>query len=87
MGDLVAVLVGAPWRGPGHARSILNNDGVPLQLCVSSSADRVRLRLIGDPHTGVIDAEQRFAASVRSALELLGTTRSEELPSADRGDR
>jgi hypothetical protein len=77
--ELVATLVGDPWRGPGPARSILNNDGVPLQLCVSSSADRLRLRFIGDPHTAVLDPARRAAASVRSALALLGAAGSEDL--------
>lgn len=75
----IALLLGDPWRGPGPARSILNHDGVPLQLCVSSSADRVKLRLIGDPHTAVSDPERRAAASEAAALALLPAAGAEEL--------
>lgn len=73
-GDLVSILVGVPWRGPGRARSVLNPDGVPLQLCVSASPRGVTVRWIGDPHTGVRDPSARAAAAVQAAYRLLDET-------------
>lgn len=77
--ELVGLLVGEPWRGPGRARSILNRDGVPLQLCLSSSVDRVRLRLIGDPHTAEVDPDRRIEAGVAAARALLERVGSQDL--------
>lgn len=53
-------------------RSILNSDGVPLQLCLSSRTDKVSVRLIGDPCTGVQDPQERFNRSVKRLDELIG---------------
>jgi hypothetical protein len=48
-------------------RSELNNDGDPLQICVSSSASAVRVRLIADPRWCQGRAQERLTAS-RTAL-------------------
>ncbi|MCA9707024.1 MAG: hypothetical protein KDK70_14315 [Myxococcales bacterium] len=73
-------LVGVPWSGSGRPRSILNNDGIPLQLSISSGAEGVGVRLIGDPHTG-LPPSRRFGASVHSAQTLLDATGSAGLRS------
>lgn len=46
--------------------SILNNDGVPLQLCLTSSQNGTDLRIIGDPGTNVTQTESRYLASVQA---------------------
>jgi hypothetical protein len=69
--ELVDRLLGTPWRGPGPARSILDNDGVPLQLCVSTGPAHRAVRLIGDPWTAVLDPAERAAASVASAAAVV----------------
>lgn len=40
--------------------SCLNNDGVPLQLCLSSGSQRTTLRLIGDPGAHLVGTEARY---------------------------
>ncbi|MET0555638.1 MAG: hypothetical protein ABW221_21545 [Vicinamibacteria bacterium] len=57
---------------PGRAApSILNNDGLPLQLCVSSRAERVSVRLIGDPCTGIADPMERVGRSIERLSAVL----------------
>jgi hypothetical protein len=52
-GPLVSALVervlASPAGGPGLGHSRLNNDGTPLQLCLTATASSALLRLIGDP--------------------------------------
>lgn len=74
-------LVGVPW--PHHARppSALNNDGSPLELCLTASAQGVKRRLIGDPHLGMA-MERRVPASLEAARQLMRLTRSAALAPA-----
>lgn len=60
-------------------RSVLNNDGSPLQACVSCSARRIGVRLIADPSLGRVDMEARVADSVGVLARLLLRTRSRAL--------
>lgn len=75
---VLPLLIGVPWSGNGRARSTLNNDGVPLELCVSSGRTGVRSRFIGDPNTG-LSPLHRFSASVEAAFEVLAVTDSKGL--------
>lgn len=59
--------------------SILNNDGSPLQACVSCSPRGIGVRLIADPCLGASDMETRVAGSVDVLERLLGRTGSREL--------
>jgi hypothetical protein len=63
-------VLAAPDGGedPLPDRSRLNNDGVPLQLCLTSSRTRAGLRLIGDPGAHLDDTEARWRVS-RAALD------------------
>jgi hypothetical protein len=55
----------------------LNNNGSPLQFCLSASADGVGYRLLADPACELADPLARYKASCRaieSVLELTGST-------------
>jgi hypothetical protein len=60
-------------------RSCLNNDGVPLQLCLSANAKGHSLRLIGDPGADLPDAEERYRASVAAVYAGLESSGSDSL--------
>jgi hypothetical protein len=54
-------------------QSALNNDGSPLQVCVSFSTDGVAVRLVADPAAFVLDPVERFQkarATLRRFLTL-----------------
>lgn len=76
--DKLGILLGNYSGGSDRSKSILNYDGVPLQLCISAIRDEFRVHLIGDPHTD-LSAIKRFEASLVSAYELLIISKSEEL--------
>ncbi|ESA38706.1 squalene-hopene cyclase [Leptolyngbya sp. Heron Island J] len=63
-------LLAAPLGGQNYlaGASALNNDGVPLQLCLSSSRRGIALRVIGDPGTHYDNLEARYQCS-RETLE------------------
>jgi len=65
------VLAQAPWEGHQPERSALNNDGSPLQLCITSKADRYGVRLIGDPAYDVISQQQRLMRGKQALKTLL----------------
>lgn len=72
-GDIAAIarmLLAAPDR-PGTGRSSLNNDGTPLELCISVGAGRRTCRLIGDPASTVDDAGERLVRGRAALSELL----------------
>jgi hypothetical protein len=46
--------------------SCLNNDGVPLQLCLSADRQGTKLRLIGDPGVHIEDLESRYQSAQTS---------------------
>lgn len=76
--------------------SCLNNDGVPLQICLSSDKQRTALRLIGDPGANLTDLEARYlcardtlvncleSCGSRDLIELAGITFSKLIPSDDK---
>jgi len=51
--------------------SVLNNDGVPLQLCCSLSSEAAVVRVIADPCTAIRDPVARFASSSERLWQLL----------------
>ena len=59
--------------------SCLNNDGTPLQLCLTSSSNGVVLRLIADPGAYYSDSEQRYNSSIRTLLKTIHDSGSSEL--------
>lgn len=56
--------------------SRLNNDGSPIQCCVSCSRDEVRYRLLADPHSSVRDSLERRRYSLGQFAECVGTDSS-----------
>lgn len=56
---------------PSGGRSSLNNDGTPLQICVSVGGARRTCRLIADPAATVGDADARFARGEAALGALL----------------
>lgn len=75
------VLIGVAWQHRARPPSALNNDGAPLELCLSASAKGVKLRLIGDPHLG-LPMLQRVPASLAAARHLMRLTKSTALAPA-----
>lgn len=74
-------LVGVPWQQCARSPSALNNDGSPLELCLSASATGVKRRLIGDPHLGLAMGE-RVPASLANARHLMRLTGSTAMAGA-----
>lgn len=74
-------LMGVPWQRRDRPPSALNNDGSPLELCLSASAKGISSRLIGDPHLGLPMA-RRVPASLAAARHLMRLTRSTILAAA-----
>lgn len=72
------VLMGVAWRHRERPPSALNNDGAPLELCLSAGPHGISRRLIGDPHLGLPMA-QRVPASLAAARHLIRLTRSQAL--------
>lgn len=73
--QLAALLAGAETEPDAPdlllgCRSRLNNDGTPLQLCLSSDAQRCRVRLVGDPAAWRKDPAGRFAGAGRVLTTL-----------------
>lgn len=74
---LAATLLGECDAGT-QFRSRLNNDGSPLQACVSLRRGAPVWRLVGDPHSDVTDSAARFAAARRVAAGVLATRTDRE---------
>lgn len=82
--ELARALLAEPeleLAGGRARRSSLNNDGTPLQLCISVGAGRRACRLIGDPASAVEDPADRLARG-RAALDDLLATRGPGLGAA-----
>lgn len=61
------------------AASCLNNDGVPLQLCLTSSNKGISMRIIADPGAYHSDPEQRYSSSIDTLLYFIDESQSSEL--------
>ncbi|MFZ1791213.1 MAG: prenyltransferase/squalene oxidase repeat-containing protein [Saprospiraceae bacterium] len=59
--------------------SCLNNDGSPLQLCLSSSKNNTSLRIIGDPGAYHKTTEERYQSSVKTLLYFMEEKKSQNL--------
>ena len=59
--------------------SCLNNDGVPLQLCLTSGRNGVALRAIGDPGAFYSSTEERYHSSIRTLLRAIESNHAPEL--------
>ncbi|MGH1386568.1 prenyltransferase/squalene oxidase repeat-containing protein [Kordia sp.] len=59
--------------------SELNNDGSPLQVCLSSNSKKVKIRLIADPVSEIFDPKERIEASKEVLTEILTQTKTSSL--------
>ncbi len=55
-----------------HFQSKLNNDGSPLQLCISCSNEGVRYRLLADPHSHLKIRKERLARARETVFAHVG---------------
>jgi hypothetical protein len=72
------LLWGRPPDGSG-AVSALNNDGTPLQACLTFEGGRRRLRLVGDPAAAVVPPDRRFRLARRALRQVLRLTGADTL--------
>lgn len=80
-------LLAIPPDGQGErgGRSGLNNDGSPLQLCLTSTPKYLHRRFLSDPAFVLADPQLRFNASRQALTEVLQLTKSQLLkPLCDR---
>ena len=69
----------------GSGRSGLNDDGSPLQYCLTSTRQGWRSRLLADPAWVLAEPLARFEQSRQALIQVLGMTQSEALlPLCDR---
>jgi len=79
--EILAVCDG---EDPRAGASRLNNDGVPLQLCLTATRRATSLRLIGDPGTHHADAEARHACALAALRRVAASVDAEALlPAAE----
>lgn len=59
--------------------SCLNNDGAPLQLCLTSGRNGVALRAIGDPGAACSSTEEGYRSSIQTLLRVIESNDAGEL--------
>ena len=59
--------------------SCLNNDGSPLQLCITTSGKGASLRVIGDPGSFHTTTESRYHSSIKTLLQAIDSSGSSDL--------
>lgn len=59
--------------------SCLNNDGAPLQLCLTSGRSGITLRTIGDPGAYCSSIEDRYHSSIHTLLRVVENNDAGEL--------
>jgi hypothetical protein len=59
--------------------SELNNDGSPLQVCLSSNAKKVKIRLIADPASEIFNPKQRIEESKAILENIVAQTKTSSL--------
>jgi hypothetical protein len=81
MADCCYQLLGADGsvRGFFPGVSCLNNDGSPLQLCLTSGRQGIALRAIGDPGAFYSSTEERYRASIQTLFSAMERNHAEEL--------
>lgn len=82
--ELGRVLLASPTdeKEPRGGRSGLNNNGSPLQFCMSASSEGIGYRMLADPACELADPLSRYKAScqaIESVLELTGSSAIDEL--------
>jgi hypothetical protein len=69
--DLLAILLQRPKPRRGSlGRSTLNNDGSPMQVCISVDRLTRTVRLVGDPGAGTCSTSESLAAAGRAVSML-----------------
>jgi hypothetical protein len=66
-------------RGFFPGASCLNNDGSPLQLCLTSGHKGIALRAIGDPGAFYSSTEERYSSSIQTLLSVIESNDALEL--------
>lgn len=64
---------------PESWKSTLNDDGSPLEMCITISEDKCRYRLIVDPEPGLTNPGDRLAAGQKALAAVLPISGAEEL--------
>jgi hypothetical protein len=59
--------------------SCLNNDGSPLQLCITTSGKGASLRVIGDPGSFHTTIESRYQSSIKTLRHAINSSGSSDL--------
>lgn len=75
MADCCYQLLGADDSVEGFFPEVscLNNDGTPLQLCLTSGPKGIALRAIGDPGAFYNSIEERYSSSIQTLLHVIET--------------
>jgi hypothetical protein len=81
MADCCYQLLGADGSVCGFfpGVSCLNNDGSPLQLCLTSGRQGIALRAIGDPGAFYSSTEERYRASIQTLFSAMERNHAQEL--------
>jgi hypothetical protein len=81
MADCCYQLLGADGSVHGFfpGASCLNNDGSPLQLCLTSGRKGVALRAIGDPGAFYNSIEDRYRSSIQTLFSVIESNDAQEL--------
>ena len=80
---LSQTLLAIPPDGQGirGGRSGLNDDGSPLQVCLTATQEYLHSRFLGDPAFVLADPKERFEASRRTLAKVLELTASQQIAS------
>ena len=81
MADCCYQLIGADSSVKGFfpGASCLNNDGTPLQLCLTSGHKGIALRAIGDPGAFYTSTEERYNSSIQTLFSVIESNDAQEL--------
>lgn len=81
MADCCSQLIGADSSVKGFfpGASCLNNDGTPLQLCLTSGHKGIALRAIGDPGAFYTSTEERYNSSIQTLFSVIESNDAQEL--------
>lgn len=76
----LAVLGEMDWRDvPFRFRSGLNYDSSPLQVVFTAVSEHSGMRLLGDPNSGLINADKRYRASLKAMERVVDLAGSESI--------
>ncbi len=77
-----AMLLRRPRRVAPLTRSTLNNDGTPLQVCVTAHARGRTVRLVGDPGAHSSSSAERVATARAALADLCASSKDDALERA-----